>query len=827
MKTLFPAQAESCDSLVRSIKSYNAALDASVTGTGKTLKAIEIARKLGLRAFVVCPKPVIPAWRREFEDQGVEYIDVLNYEKLRTGNTDYLIRSGKNFKWTLPQDALIIFDEVQNCKGLYTLNAKMLIAARSSGRSLLLLSATAAKSPAEMRSIGYALGLHNLRNFYSWGKKYGCDFNRFKQFVFQKDFDFMLEDLNKIIYPARGHKLTRDDLGDGFKRTRILTNPIDFGDGGAIAQLYSDMEKEIAALKERKKQDVLNAGENEVMEVTRLLRLRQEVELLKVPVVVDMIKGYRDEGKAVVFFANFNATLDAVAEKLTEPKGFIRGGQKAQERQEYIDRFQHGDLNIMLANIQAGGVGVNLHDEHGIAERVTLINPTYNEMDLVQALGRVDRMGSHTDSVQHVLVTSGTIEEKVAESAAQKISNLDLLHAKQGCNNKDIMTKPPASGEGSVHAEFGPSQLKYFRKCPGYQGRSGESNPAAEMGTRIHLALETGDFSGLSDWENMLAESCDQSVWGILAHHKFEYDEDIKEIRVNIYLGDDEETFGTCDRLFLNKKKKWGVAMDYKTGKGSIDDAEENDQALAYALGIFQLYPWLETLEFWFIIPQLDELSHATFHRKDIPELQRKARETIQKARAAKKMFEEGSVEELLEVLQPHENVCDFCARAWDGSCPKVTQKVVEIADKYGPVDDFPLPEILHGQDLNDPKVVSMLYKLVPIVEAWASGIKYRARQMAFDEGIDLDGFERGERKGRRKITSVKAAHASLQDLDINLEDFLEVVGDVKITQFEQLIKDNAPRGKKAEKVKEILASLFEADALTLGEPTHFLRRVR
>ena len=46
------------------------------------------------------------------------------------------------------------------------------------------------------------------------------------------------------------------------------------------------------------------------------------------------------------------------------------------------------------------------------------------------------------------------------------------------------------------HAEFSPSSLKYVAACAGYEGRDGTS-PAAEMGTRIHEALEIFDPSVL------------------------------------------------------------------------------------------------------------------------------------------------------------------------------------------------------------------------------------------------------------------------------------------------------------------------------------------
>lgn len=69
------------------LRKHGSVLNSSDTGTGKTLMSVELSRRLGLAPLVVCPKAVIPSWQRTFDEQGVEYLGVINYESLRTGNT--------------------------------------------------------------------------------------------------------------------------------------------------------------------------------------------------------------------------------------------------------------------------------------------------------------------------------------------------------------------------------------------------------------------------------------------------------------------------------------------------------------------------------------------------------------------------------------------------------------------------------------------------------------------------------------------------------------------------------------------------------------------
>ena len=118
---------------------------------------------MGLTPFVICPKTVIASWESTFIGQGVTDFKVFNWEKLRTGNTNWVSRVGrKGFKWVnLPiKDVILIFDECHKAKGARTLNANMLIAAKKQGYNILMLSATAAEDPREMRALGYALSLH-------------------------------------------------------------------------------------------------------------------------------------------------------------------------------------------------------------------------------------------------------------------------------------------------------------------------------------------------------------------------------------------------------------------------------------------------------------------------------------------------------------------------------------------------------------------------------------------------------------------------------------------------------------------------------------------
>ena len=124
-----------------------------------------------------------------------------------------------------------------------------------------------------------------------------------------------------------------------------------------------------------------------------------------------------------------------LSRRLKENHTFIQGGQSKDVRDSAIKAFQTGKVNVILCNTAAGGVGVSLHDTTGSAPRLALISPTYNAKEFHQCLGRVDRLGGMSESVQRILVAEETIETSIVKSMMAKIENLKLLHSQNDVYN--------------------------------------------------------------------------------------------------------------------------------------------------------------------------------------------------------------------------------------------------------------------------------------------------------------------------------------------------------------------------------------------------------
>ena len=97
--------------------------------------------------------------------------------------------------------------------------------------------------------------------------------------------------------------------------------------------------------------------------------------------------------------------------------------------------------------IQAGGVGVSLHDLNGVYPRAAFISPTWSAVELRQTLGRVHRAGGKTKSTQRIVFVADSVEEQVRRTVESKLARLDTL-------NDGDLGKPDGIGESQSDGEI-------------------------------------------------------------------------------------------------------------------------------------------------------------------------------------------------------------------------------------------------------------------------------------------------------------------------------------------------------------------------------------
>lgn len=416
------------------------AADLSETGTGKTYVSAWVAKNLNVPIVVVCPKVVKRTWEGVLANFGIKAHVVVNYEKLMRGNTKFLtFKNGRDdnasfYELHFPKDSLVILDEVHKCKGWNSKNSDFLIALRQQRYKTLLLSATAATNPMEMKSFGFATLLHNLIDF----KKFIVDcgayrtgrFGAFGIDLTSKNTQAAMRNIHTALFDTTNiaSRMTRDMFGSIFPDNRVIADCFDMGSNtDKIQRVYDLMEAEIAALEENSN----NYSEHIFAIMTKARRL---AELLKVPTMVEMMEDLYDEGISPVCFVNYTDTVEAIEKKLLRnPKmsnqiAKIVGGQTNKQRNNDIDDFQNNVKRVMIANLSAGNAGISLHDLKGNAPRHSLISPSFSAIHLVQALGRIHRAEGKTPCIQKVVFAAGTIEEHACRRVQARIDNIDQLN---------------------------------------------------------------------------------------------------------------------------------------------------------------------------------------------------------------------------------------------------------------------------------------------------------------------------------------------------------------------------------------------------------------
>jgi hypothetical protein len=415
-----PWQHHHVTTVASALSKNHSALDMSDMGTGKTYCTAFQSLIFNRPLAIVCPKRLVYMWNQVCSELSLlPPVFVLNYEILRTGKTIHVHKKGSSFKWNLSTENILVFDEVHACRGRGTLNSKLLSAARKQGIPLLMLSATPATTPLEMKAIGYALGLHNHNDFWIWAQKHGCNPNpKWGGFAFPKGEkgEKIMADLGQEILKDRGGRMQKSVLGDVFPKCHVVAEVYELPESGQkeFEEAYAEVIKRLNDLRE--------LAELPIVEV---LRMRQKLEFVKVPLFQQMTEDLLEQGHSVVIFLSFTETITALSQALNID-GIISGETKMKDQIRFLQEFQSDERRVLIIN-SADPEGLSLHDVQGKFPRVGLISLTYHAIKLKQILGRLQRAGVKTESTYKLIFAAKTVEEKACFAVRQKLANMDRL----------------------------------------------------------------------------------------------------------------------------------------------------------------------------------------------------------------------------------------------------------------------------------------------------------------------------------------------------------------------------------------------------------------
>ncbi|HEY2793134.1 MAG TPA: DEAD/DEAH box helicase [Micromonosporaceae bacterium] len=139
--------------------------------------------------------------------------------------------------------------------------------------------------------------------------------------------------------------------------------------------------------------------------------------------LLELVEEATDNGHKVVVFSYFRDVLDTVAAAVgARAFGPLTGSVPPMRRQALVDEFAAADgAAVLVAQIQAGGVGLNIQAASVVVICEPQVKPTIED----QAIARCHRMGQVRTVQVHRLLTSDSVDERMLEILATKAQLFD------------------------------------------------------------------------------------------------------------------------------------------------------------------------------------------------------------------------------------------------------------------------------------------------------------------------------------------------------------------------------------------------------------------
>ncbi len=412
-------------------------------GLGKTVQLIAYilaARKQGMDGpvFLVCPMTLLSNWQHEIARFAPSLSIHVHHGACRTKpdlfskkvlkcdmilSTYQMIHRDQELFTSVVWD-LIVLDEAQNIKNSATLQAK---AVRSlSGKRKVALTGT----PVENRLTELWSIMEFLNPGYLGGEK-----------PFQKVYSRPIEKyqdkeasvrLKKLIHPFVLRRVKTD-------RSIIADLPLK-----NIMKRYCTLTPEQATLYQTMVDGVLTEVTDaqgiarRAIILTALLRLKQicnhpdafldDGNLTpersgKIGLLFSLLEDVVMAGDAAILFTQFpgygERLVRCIRETFHEEVLFLSGKTPRAAREEMVLRFSHPQgPRIFLLSLKAGGVGLNLTRASHVFHLDRWWNPAVED----QATDRAYRIGQKKNVSVHLLISTGTIEERIDTMMEKKRS---------------------------------------------------------------------------------------------------------------------------------------------------------------------------------------------------------------------------------------------------------------------------------------------------------------------------------------------------------------------------------------------------------------------
>lgn len=478
---LTPEQEGKVEAIVAQWDGFRAALDVSDTGTGKTLCAVEVAKRLEpATTLIVGPaKPqIVSAWKATFARQGVElpfkridskHLDYFDELCAHTPGVYYVGReylglsdlNGKNAEkgkknllpWIKAKPDFVVYDEVQSASNRKSGRAKAMWSLRNAGFKLAM-SATPQGNRFE--------GLWSICRWLWWNVE---DPSRVPLSHDKRDWLFVEGSFHR--WKARWCIVQNSWIHDRYGRLQEIETIVAEKEPGAflrslpcVVGLPADRKPVDTRIVEceltHKQREIYDSLQYELiteieggllvasLPIVKLVRLRQvalgepcmvydpdidmdrvtfdsECRSRKLDMLNALIEKHHPNDKVLVFTSS-QRFANAVAHRVCAKTALYTGAQSAKARSEAFAGFTAGDVQVLLCTVGAAAEG--LDGLQRVCHVEVWLDEDLNGMLCEQAKGRLNRMGQPAERIiRYYFQARDTMDDGTFQRLAQQAEN--------------------------------------------------------------------------------------------------------------------------------------------------------------------------------------------------------------------------------------------------------------------------------------------------------------------------------------------------------------------------------------------------------------------
>ena len=405
--------------------------DTSIAGAGKTFVWAWVAKELGYKVLVVCPNSLKTSWKRHCLWIGVEWVDVINYERLggrdKSGcGHEWLLRKNdiytptKKYLSLLKEGILLIFDEVHYVKrkeSYQSMAAFALTAAVVGTASRIgFLSNTPFDKQKHAGAIMRILGVIRTKKMYEYdygSKRYIFAGHGLAQLIgYCRKLNPERTTYLRTIYPLRDktniEMLPYQLYTQIVKKNLVYSMDYDPSDRITPHNCFYHMNPEDVNKIDTgysKVKAISTDGKSNLNRFSALTEGQGLVEAGKInKLIAFTTKSLKEnQDRKLIIYVNRIVSMNTLRQALKKYGAIVvNSGVKGDDRDEAFAKFQadSNENRVLIASAKLGGTGLNLGDLTGRHPREIYILPSYSYINDYQGSRRATR----ADSIGHTNV---------------------------------------------------------------------------------------------------------------------------------------------------------------------------------------------------------------------------------------------------------------------------------------------------------------------------------------------------------------------------------------------------------------------------------------